>query len=306
MKAQEWTTEAADRLLKMVKTRLEVSNGKARDAIRTGKVTVDGVRFQEPGALLPAGTLIRVDMAAPDPRRTEPLGIRVVHKDRHIIVIDKPAGLLSVPLPNSEEVSALKAVGIVLHGDPPPKPVHRLDKYTSGLMVFARTAKAAHVLRIALDAHHVRRTYRCVVRGWPEQASGLISSMLVRDTGKGWRGSRKNTLRVRPIQSPSPGPMPGHGKHAITRYETVISGVGRTALEVRLETGRTHQIRIHLAEIGCPVIGEAVYGRIPGAPRHALHAAILGFAHPVTGEALEFTAPWPADLAEVTPRGEHW
>ncbi len=306
MKRCEFTTEVGGRLDAAVKRGAELSNAKARQAVRTGKVRVAGERVIDPAFAVGAGAVITLDPAAPNPARTEPLGLRLVHRDDHLLIVSKPAGLLSSPLPDSDEPSALHGAYRLCRKGRRPKLVHRLDKQTSGLLAFARGVPAARALRAALDAHQVRRVYRCVVRGEPERPRGMISSMLVSDTGEGYRGSRTGTLRVRSIRAPDPGPMPGSGKLAITRYEVVASRDGRCAMEVRLATGRTHQIRIHLAELGCPVVGEYVYAQVDGAPRQALHAAHLALNHPASGERMRFDCAWPADLANVTPIGKDW
>ena len=308
MKPIEWTLDApSPRLDAAVRARLEWPHKRTRAAIRTGKVTVNGARETDIGAPVPAGATLRLDMAAPDPRRTEPLGVKLVFRDRSILVIDKPAGLLSTPAPGREDETALHAAHRLLKGPARPKVVHRIDQDTSGLLVFARNVPAARALRAMLDAHEVRRIYRAVVHGRPEQPEGLVSSMLVRDAGHGRRGSRPGSLKVRSLRSPDPGPMPGSGKLAITRYEVKATTGERSALEVRLRTGRTHQIRIHLAELGCPLVGERVYARRDGAEhRQALHAGVLAFKHPLTGDPLHFESPWPDDLADVTPCPKAW
>lgn len=302
----EWTVEMAERLDAALHRLAGLGRGRARQAIRTGKVRVGGQRVLAPETRVGPGDRIALDPAAPNPARTEPLGVRLVYRDEHLLVIDKPAGLPTTPLPDGEEQTALHAAIRLCRGGGRPKVVHRLDRDTSGLLVFARSAEVARAFRAAFEDHRVRRVYRCVVAGVPQPPEALLSSMLVRDAGGGRRGSRRGTFRVRPARSPDPGPMPGPGKLAITRYRTVAVHGDRAALEVRLSTGRTHQIRIHLAEHGCPVLGERVYARAGGAPRLALHAARLGFTHPVTGAPLEFESPWPADLAGVRPRGRDW
>ncbi|MFN3201203.1 MAG: RluA family pseudouridine synthase [Bradymonadia bacterium] len=295
-----------------VKIGAEISNNKARECVRTGKVRLKGKRVLDGSHPVAPGDSISVEWNAPNPSRTEPLGVTLVHRDPHLIIIDKPAGLLSAPIPNSDEKTALHAAGTLCrkHGGrgQGPKVVHRLDKTTSGLLLFARGTEPARRLRAMFDAHEITRTYRCVVRGIPERKSALITSMLIGDTGTGRKGSRPNSLRVRHIDDPDPGPMPGSGKLGITRYQTDATDMQqkRAALEVRLATGRTHQIRIHLSEIGHPILGERVYGRIDGAPRVALHAAHMSLRHPMTGETLEFHSPWPADLAGIRPLGRRW
>lgn len=311
--SHDWILDADGRLQAAVRAQLACSNARARDAIGTGKITVDGVRVREPGAQVKRGQRVVFVENAARPERVEPFGAKLVFLDDHILVMDKPAGLLAAPVPKSEdeaEKTALHAAQLFCKGPRRPKVVHRLDKLTSGLMVFARSVESARVLRAALDAHTVRRVYRCVVAGRPPEPAALVASMLIADAGDARRGSRDGTFKLRPLNHPAPGPMPGGGKLAVTRYETVAEAPGRTALEVRLDTGRTHQIRIHLAELDCPILGDMVYGGVPGgvpgAPRQALHAAVLGLVHPTTGQRLEFTSRWPADLAEVTPRGADW
>lgn len=311
----EWDASGEGRLVGEVRRNSALGSKKAQVAIRSGKVSVDGQVVLEPGTPVAAGARVRLDMAAPNPAKTAPLGLRLVHRDADLLVVEKPSGLLSSPLPNSDEPSALHGARVLCRGGTMPKVVHRLDKETSGLLVFARNAATARALREIIDSRKVRRTYHCVVAGIPSPPEATLSSMLLRDRGDGRRGSRRGTLKARPLRAPDPGPMPGKGKHAITRFRVVEAVTrnpqipedeGRAALEVWLSTGRTHQIRIHLAEHGCPVLGERVYARQDGAPRQALHAARLSFDHPRTGETLTFHAPWPADLAEVRPTGEGW
>jgi 23S rRNA pseudouridine1911/1915/1917 synthase len=173
--------------------------------------------------------------------------------------------------------------------------VHRLDRETSGLVVFARTAEAERRLGAQFRAHTVDRRYLAVVRG--RAAPGRIESNLVRDRGDGRRGSTAE---------------PGAGKRAVTHVDVVEDLGDFTLVSCRLETGRTHQVRIHLGESGNPLCGERVYDRplhgrptVPdtsGAPRVALHAALLGFDHPHTGRRMSWTSPLPADLAAQVAR----
>jgi 23S rRNA pseudouridine1911/1915/1917 synthase len=180
-------------------------------------------------------------------------------------------------------------------GVPPPvRPVHRLDRETGGLMVFARSVRAERGLTEQFRRHTTRRRYLAIVEGRVEAQT--IETRLVRDRGDGRRGStdKSNT-----------------GKHAITHVAPIELLDGYTLIECRLETGRTHQIRIHLAELGHALCGEKVYRKplggkpIPdksGAPRLALHAASLGFQHPITGDELNFESPLPKDLAQLLSR----
>jgi 23S rRNA pseudouridine1911/1915/1917 synthase len=203
---------------------------------------------------------------------------------------------------------------------PKVRPVHRLDRDTSGLMLFALSPRAEQALVKMFKGHDVRRAYLAVVHGRLD-AERTIESWLVRDRGDGLRGSSTSTsLGAGPSTSLGAGPSTSLGagprgpgdpdaKHAVTHVRPVEHlGDDYTIVECRLETGRTHQIRIHLSEIGHMLCGEQVYTRpVPGAqpvpdrsgaPRHALHSAELEFTHPVTGQEMRFTSPWPKDLAE--------
>lgn len=301
------TADRTDRLDRLVKEGFELSNKKARSAIRTGKICVDDVRVTDIDHRVRAGATLALDMAAPNPARTEPHGVTLLFRDDYLLVLAKPAGLLSAPAPGSDEPSALTAAQALCKGPRRPKVVHRLDKETSGVLVFARSVQAARALQQAIQQNAMHRTYACVLNSVPQRPRGVITSMLMRDRGDGRRGSRRNTLRVGPFNQPASGPLPGSGKHAITRYKVITQRDGRAAAEVRLGTGRTHQIRIHMAEIGCPILGERVYARDgDGAPRQALHAVRLAFKHPANGRSLDFFSPWPADLAHLTPLARDW
>jgi 23S rRNA pseudouridine1911/1915/1917 synthase len=228
--------------------------------------------------------------------------------DRHLVVLDKPSGLTTMrhaeeaaefgkgrrflPRTLQDELPAL----IAAREGGPPMPViavHRIDKETSGLVMFARTLAAERSLGEQLRAHTTERRYLALVRG--EARDARIESWIVRDRGDGRRGG---------------GPE-GEGQHAIT-HVTLAERLGAFSLvECRLETGRTHQVRIHLGEAGTPLCGETIYDRplhgrpVPdgsGCERVALHAATLGLDHPETGKRLSWSAPLPADLAGVLKR----
>ncbi len=232
------------------------------------------------------------------------------YADAQVVVVDKPAGLTTMRHPHEAAEFGRRAhrflpptladlVPALLAGGRPGRQarvraVHRLDKETSGLVVFARTVEAERHLGQQFRAHTVERSYLAVVRGRAEP--GRIESYLVEDRGDHRRGSSR---------------QPGAGKRAVTHL-TVVERLGEyTLVQCRLETGRTHQVRIHLGERGIPICGERVYdrpvhGRPPpdpsGAPRLALHAASLGFVHPATGKWRKWTAPLPKDLADFVAR----
>jgi 23S rRNA pseudouridine1911/1915/1917 synthase len=249
----------------------------------------------------------RVELLAHAERTPELLDQIVLrHVDEHLVVAEKPSGISTVRHPAERDWLeprrlrvptlddlVLRQLGAQLprqKHEPRPRLriVHRLDKETSGLLVFARSVVAERGLGAQFKAHTVTRRYLAVVPGSIEPQT--VRSTLVRDRGDGRRGS---------------GPEGASGKEAITHIAVVEKLPGYTVLSCKLQTGRTHQIRIHLAELGHPVCGDQVYrGKfglppIPdtsGAPRLALHAAELGFAHPVTGEAMHWEMPLPADL----------
>jgi 23S rRNA pseudouridine1911/1915/1917 synthase len=242
------------------------------------------------------------------PPRHDDIVIR--HVDEHLVVVEKPAGIATVRHPAERDWPARRRAlaptldDLVLlqlsKGKRSPGPrrrlriVQRLDKETSGLVVFARSALAERVLGRQFREHTVVRRYLALVPGY--LAPQRIASRLVRDRGDGRRGSTT---------------LPAVGKEAITHVEVVERLAGYTLLSCRLETGRTHQIRIHLAELGHPVCGDKVYQRplgerplpdVSGAPRLALHAAELGFRHPVTNEPTHWSMAMPADMQDLLKR----
>jgi 23S rRNA pseudouridine1911/1915/1917 synthase len=222
-------------------------------------------------------------------------GFAIVHEDPHLIVIEKPAGVSSVPFHDKETNTAMDLIRADWRAAgrratrQPLFIVHRLDKETSGLLCFAKTRAAERGLHEIFQRHRASRFYLAVVEG--EAASGRIESRLVQDRGDGLRGSTRDA-RDRDAQ------------HAVTHVEVVERLRGATLCRIRLETGRTHQIRIHLSEAGNPIVGDQVYcrdllraGRWPlPAERMLLHAAHLGFEHPIDGQRLDFDAPPPPEF----------
>jgi 23S rRNA pseudouridine1911/1915/1917 synthase len=275
------------------------------------RVCVNGViEVHEARRLKADDVILLADSGAPPLR---PGQIVIVYRDDDVVVVEKPPHVVTTRRPEERHWPAAKrglaptldeltaAVLAPTQSDRPsrrsPRPqsgtplfrVQRLDRETSGLVVFARTKTAAEKLIEQFAARTVERTYFALVNGRPE--SQTISSALVRDRGDGFRGSS---------------PDGKSGQTAITHLRLLKSVGGISAVECRLETGRTHQIRIHLCELGTPVCGEPVYthrlGEAPqpdafGAPRLALHAARLGFRHPTSGQSLSFRSAWPRDLA---------
>lgn len=273
----------------------EVPWSTAKKWCMQGKVSIDGRVELSPSFRLREGMLVAVDMHAKPPRnpwqkQAEEL---IVYEDSQLVVINKPAGISSVPYEDGETDTAMDlirtawrlqkrtATRSALHI------VHRIDKETSGLLVFAKTKGCERFLQQQLRQHAMERTYLCVVHGLARNQR--IESLLVPDRGDGLRGSARN-----PAQR-------AVGKRAIT-HVTVVKHFRHASLcQVQLETGKTHQIRIHLAEKGHPLLGEKVYIRdylrqhdaVLPAPRLMLHAQTLGFAHPVSEKTMSFSAPPP-------------
>jgi len=310
--------EAGSRLDAALAKRMDRSRAEMAGLIRGGRVRVDG-RTAKPSHLLKTGERVEADL--PPRRSSEPdaqaLPIRIVYDDDDIIVVDKPAGMATHPGPGSERgtlVNALlAAVGpLPVAGDAlRPGIVHRLDKDTSGLLVVAKTERAMRALSAAIAAHHVEREYDAVVWGVPPAGSGAIDAPLGRDPASRTRftvrheGKRAVThYRVVETFALEPADVPARRRQRAKRHGDE-GKVGAALLRLTLETGRTHQIRVHCAAIGHPIVGDPVYGAgypAMGLDRQALHAARLRFVHPVSGTPLSFEAPWPDDFAKLVTR----
>lgn len=264
---------------------------RVRRAIETGKVRLDGRVVTDIGATVSAGQRVELRLAAPRPNR-DSADSRIVHADRDVVVVDKLAGISTVPFEPGEQGTLIDRVRRDLvrrdgRAQPPLGVVHRLDKETSGLVMFARTLPAKRHLKQQLRVHSVHRRYVALVHG--DCPAGTLRSRLVEDRGDGLRGSTDN---------------PKLGQPAVTHVSVLERFVGATLVECRLETGRTHQIRIHLSEAGHPLVGERVYVRGAAgpridAPRLMLHARELGFVHPRTEAEVRFSAEVPEDMLRV-------
>ncbi len=243
------------------------------------------------------GDVVTVDFppAVPDRAAPQELPLSVVFEDAHLIVVDKPRGLVVHPSAGHADGTLVNAL---LHhcggslsgigGVVRPGIVHRIDKDTSGLLVAAKTDRAHAGLSAQLKEHNVLRAYEALVRGRLPAASGLIDAPVGRDP--------KNRKRMAVLAS--------GGKPAITRYTVLAEYPGYTHVACELETGRTHQIRVHMKHLGHPVAGDPLYGGVTlsGIDGQCLHAKTLRFSHPITGEALTFRAPLPADFTGVLRR----
>ncbi|HET7795444.1 MAG TPA: RluA family pseudouridine synthase [Rhizobacter sp.] len=272
----------------------EFSRNYLQSLIEQGHVAVDGVVASSASRKVQAGQRVEIELVpTPESRafRAEALPLPIVFEDEHLLVIDKPAGLVVHPAAGNWSGTLLNGV-LAHHAAAATLPragiVHRLDKDTSGLMVVGKTLQAVTALVRAIAAREVHREYQALVHGHLMQASFRIDAPLARDPQS----------RVRMAIVPSGKPA----QTDVTRVAMAETEEGWvTAVRCKLHTGRTHQIRVHLASRGHPLVGDQMYGGRPalGLQRQALHAARLGFVHPQTNEALWFEAEPPADLAHA-------
>jgi len=282
------------RLDVIVTQRFGLSRRRAQAAIREGRVDLAGHPCLDPARDLPATSPVTYDPHRP--RRTKRLShLEVLYEDAHILIVNKPAHTLTQPTPLREPDTLLERAGRYLRRKwgrkrPYVGIVHRLDRETSGALLLVTAARALRPFQELFRTHAIERVYLAVAEGFPTAARGTIELPLIANRGDGRRGVARGSA---------------HGVHAVTHYE-VMESFGRHAslLACRLGTGRTHQIRIHLAAIGHPVVEDHVYGSrakrpggFPRLGRQALHAQTLGFIHPTHGAAVRVEAPLPADLA---------
>jgi 23S rRNA pseudouridine1911/1915/1917 synthase len=273
-----------------------LSRARIQALIEAGHVRVDGAR-RKPAHRVATGERVEIEIPPPPPEELEPerIELTVVHEDADVLVLDKPAGM--VVHPGAGHARGTLAAAVLAHapdiagvgGPRRPGVVHRLDKDTSGLLVVAKTPAAYASLTAQLLARTVRRVYLAVVHGRVTAHQGVVDRPIGRDPRD------RTRMAIRPE---------GRGKRAVTHFRVLERFADFTYLEVRLETGRTHQIRVHLASLGHPVVGDRVYGRRRPAPPVplgglALHATALAFLHPATGRPMEFDAPLPPRIGRL-------
>jgi len=289
--------------LALIKRHPELSRRRARDVIEKGQVTVGGRTALESGLLVEPGAEVAWDPNLKARSRARS-SIRLLHEDDDVLVVDKPAGLLAVPTaPDArEEDTALARVREYIARRHPRRPyvgvVHRLDRDTSGALAFALSPPARAALRDLFRAHRMERRYAALVEGVPSADEGQVDAPIY-DV---YEAGRRRLAR------------PGEPAHeARTRWRVAERFRAGALLEVELETGRQHQIRLHLATLGLPIVGDHVYGhparwwpqrgrsgrRTIDAPRQMLHARHLAFVHPITGGRVEAESPLPADFREA-------
>ena len=267
----------------------QLSRSHVQRLIEDGLVTVNG-RASKSGYKLREGDRIVVDVPSPQPIAPQPedIPLSIVYEDDDLLVIDKPAGLTVHPAPGHSEHTLVNAILahcplLSINGSIRPGIVHRLDKDTSGLMMIAKNDTAQRDLSNQIKSRSVLKQYTVLVHGRLSPEKGVIDAPIGRDPN-----ARKRMAVV------------GSGREARTRYSVLKYFKGYTLLEVTLETGRTHQIRVHMAATGFPVVGDAVYGKKSDiVARQFMHACRLGFNLPSSGKRVEFTAPLPGDLEEA-------
>lgn len=301
--------DAGERVDRLLAARLgPMSRSRVKTLIEEGRVTADGVTITNPSLRVKSGQVFTLDVPPPVDDRpvAQPMALTILYEDAELVVLDKPAGLVVHPAPGNPDLTLVNALlahcGDTLSGIGGvrrPGIVHRIDKNTSGLMVVAKTERAHTALSAAFADRTIERAYWAAAWGMPQPREGEIDRPIGRSPT-----NRKKMAVV------------ANGKPARTLYR-VLRPLGPVAslVECRLKTGRTHQIRVHMTELGHPLIGDPVYGRarpaqakqlapaaaavLLGFSRQALHAWLLGFEHPVTGKKLHFEIGLPADLAEL-------
>ena len=299
------TIAAPARLDKALAEATGLSRARVQGLIDEGRVDVAGKTATTASMKVAAETPFRIIIAAAMPAQAAPedIPLTIAYEDAHLVVVDKPAGMVVHPAVGNITGTLVNALlhhcrgqlsGI--NGVARPGIVHRIDKDTSGLLVVAKTDTAHEGLAVQFAAHTVHRRYLAVCAGHPSPSEGTIDERIGRSD------SDRKKMTVLPKNS-------SRGKTAVTHYKTLEGFADASLIECRLETGRTHQVRVHCASIGHALLGDPVYGRTPkplrpmlerlGFARQALHAAELGFVHPATGETLRFAADLPPDMAEL-------
>ncbi|KPH59606.1 RluA family pseudouridine synthase [Novosphingobium sp. ST904] len=292
---------------------LAEASGLSRERIKAlmaeGRVSLAGKPVSQGSLKVAGGTAFAIDVpeAAAAEAVAQDIPLSVVFEDEYLIVVDKPAGLVVHPAAGNLDGTLVNAL---LHhcrgqlsgigGVARPGIVHRIDKDTSGLLVVAKTDKAHEGLAAQFADHSIARAYRAVVSGRPIPLAGTVTGAIGR--------SSSNRKKMALVED-------GRGKHAVTHYRTIASLKTASLVECRLETGRTHQVRVHMSSIGHSLVGDPVYGRTPpairpilqrlGFSRQALHAAELGFVHPVTGENVHLVSPLPDDMRTLIDELRH-
>lgn len=271
------------------------SRSRIESLVEAGNVTLDGAPVAKGSVRVRGGELLELEDAAPVGVRVSPHladGVSIVHQDSDIVVVDKPVGVAAHPSlgwegPSVVEHLAAAGVQVATSGAAERQGiVQRLDVGTSGLMVVAKSEVAYSVLKQAFRDRAVEKVYHALVQGHPDPFTGTIEAPIGRHPSAEWKMA-----------------IIDGGRHSVTHYETLEAHRAATLLEIQLETGRTHQIRVHMAAVGHPCVGDPLYGSDPrlaerlGLVRQWLHAVELAFTHPTAGDVVRFTSAYPDDLA---------
>jgi 23S rRNA pseudouridine1911/1915/1917 synthase len=305
------TLTGGQRLDKALAEASGLSRERVKALIGEGAVTVAGERVSQVSDKAAEGAEFAIALPPTTDPAAQPqeIPLQVVFEDEHLIVVDKPAGLVVHPAVGNRDGTLVNAL---LHhcagqlsgigGVARPGIVHRIDKDTSGLLVVAKSDAAHEGLAKQFADHSIERTYLAVVSGHPAPPAGTISERIGRSD------ANRKKMAVLPKDS-------SRGKHAVTHYKVIERLDSCALVECRLETGRTHQVRVHLASTGHALLGDPVYGRANARlrpilhkldfRRQALHAAVLGFIHPVTGDRLRFESDLPPDMRELIDETGH-
>ena len=280
-----------------------LSRERLKALIRSGAVEAQGSLVRDPALKVRGGEALRVAVpeAAPSHNEAQDIPLSIIFEDEHLLVVDKPAGLVVHPAAGNLDGTLVNA--LLYHcagklsgigGVARPGIVHRIDKDTSGLLVVAKTDVAHEGLAKQFAAHSIERRYLAIVNGAPNASHGSVDAPLAR--------SATNRKKIAIVEGQ-------RGKRAVTHWKRLELLKDSALVECRLETGRTHQVRVHMASLGHPLLGDPVYGRAGkthgkmlkelGFHRQALHAAVLGFTHPVTKNRLSFTSAMPPDMQEL-------
>ena len=284
-----------------------LSRERLKTLIRSGALERSGTAVRDPATKVRGDERFLLSVPEPEPAHNLPqdIPLRIIFEDEHLLVVDKPAGLVVHPAAGNRDGTLVNAL---LHhcagslsgigGVARPGIVHRIDKDTSGLLVVAKTDVAHEGLAKEFAAHSIDRRYLAIVSGVPKASEGTVDAALAR--------SAANRKKIAIVEAKETG---GRGKRAVTHWKRVAVLKDAALVECRLETGRTHQVRVHMASLGHPLLGDPVYGRSGkthgkllkelGFHRQALHAAELGFTHPVTKHKLSFASAMPPDMQEL-------
>ena len=307
----EGLLSGGERLDKALAQASGLSRERVKALIAEGRVSLDGKPVTQASVKAPDGARFRIEVpaAAPAKAAAQDIPLAIAFEDEHLVVVDKPAGLVVHPAAGNPDGTLVNAL---LHhcrgqlsgigGVARPGIVHRIDKDTSGLLVVAKSDAAHEGLARQFAAHDLERAYLAVCNGRPRPSAGTISGLIGRSD------ANRKKMAVLPKES-------SRGKRAVTRYKVMRELAGASLVECRLETGRTHQVRVHLASIGHALLGDPLYGR-PNPQvrdtlkrlnlhRQALHAAVLGFLHPITSDRLRFVSDLPPDMEELIDETGH-